>query len=196
MAAAESTKSHASKRTAEEWVNWAHSLGHKDICVNARCEPGQVHHFSFPVAASPFCQVYCNLCNVQVVAKADNIKKHCEGYKTGPKEERVFKESIHAQRAKSRDERQKQDVQHVVAPAALTQIVVNVLPEKKEEHKEAEPPAKKARQTGTLDTFMSGVKDRETFLKDVTTAFAGLPKKCNQQCDDLLLQGATCRWKN
>ena len=113
---------------------------------------------------------------MQIIAKGDNIKKHCEGYYIGKGKDRVLKESTHARNSKARALREAERPEPPAASPLQPTIVVNFSPEKAraERSEVEEPQAKKPRNTGTLDPFLAGVKDREMFLKDLTRAFAGL----------------------
>ena len=87
------SRSHSSSRTCAEWVAWAHSEGFTDIVgqpSNGLEVPGKV---------------YCSLCCKLIVATASGIKQHCVGYYAGTGDARTFHESLHASKAKRRDQR-------------------------------------------------------------------------------------------
>ena len=68
--------------------------------------------------------MYCKLCCSKLTAKRDSLLKHLEGYKTGPKNARVFKVSKHKQAVEDREKRA--PPAPPAAPATPATIVVNV----------------------------------------------------------------------
>lgn len=113
---------------------------------------------------------------MQIVAKADNIKRHCEGYYIGKGKDRQLKETAHAKRVKALADRDAKVPPPPPLPTSTPTIVVNIVPEKTgvDQKEGAEPAAKKARPSGKLDGLMNVAKERDAFLKDLTKAFAGV----------------------
>ena len=101
----------------------------------------------------------------------DSLKKHCQGYQNKG-EGKGFIESVHVKSAKARDDREGKELPP--APPTIPPTIIVNIPNDKMKEERQEPPAKKPRSSGTLDTFLNSGKDKTTFLKDLVIAFAGV----------------------